>query len=122
MCQHVFTADAGTPFYCAPEMMKEHRLLRESDVFSYGVIMWGLAHSCPPYISRDGILERHPNFPAFQVHVPLTYTLLAIACMSSSPTDRPSFQQIMEVLTSLNKELECGRYIDAQGNMQVSRT
>ena len=110
---------SGTPFYIAPELIQHRRLVPESDVFSYGVIMWCVANSELPYIQRDGILERNPNFPAFQHYVPLNYALLAVACMSRDYTERPSFSQILDVLKDIETEMDDKFYIDAEGCEQV---
>ena len=95
----------GTPFYCAPELTQHHRLLRESDVFSYGVIMWGLANGCTPYVVNEGVFVRHPHFPTFHANTPLDYALLALKCMAREPSERPVFTTILKSLSLLCDEL-----------------
>ena len=97
---------AGTPFYTAPELVSQNKLLQSSDVFSFGVIMWSLSHSAHPFVIKDGIYERHPTFPKFETTIPTTYSLLAIACMKREPTARPTFPQVIQILTELSVELQ----------------
>ena len=67
--------------------------------------MWSLACSCHPFVVKDGIYERHPKFPSFDVAVPTKYSQLGTACMSRDPNKRPTFVQIVQVLASLELEL-----------------
>jgi hypothetical protein len=72
-----------------------------------------------PYIKAANGLEQHPEFATFPSHCPFSYAVLSLACMAPTPTDRPPFFQIFEVLSSLRVELGSGRYRDWAGQERV---
>ena len=53
---HASNMKQGTPFYTAPEVTGRHQLHRESDMYSFGVVMWelitGVLVSYPECVSR----------------------------------------------------------------------
>lgn len=63
--------------------------------------------------------EAHPESDNFSVEVPLTYTLLAKACSSKEPHDRPSFELVQKVLNDLKQEIAQGQYTNSAGQLQV---
>ena len=113
------TLAAGTPFYVAPELFDSSKLAPASDVFSFGVIMWEIFMGCPPFVVGRAGPEKHPDLPGFPPHSPFNYAVLALACMTPVPEDRPPFSQIVEVLTSLDVELANGEYRDLSGHVRV---
>jgi hypothetical protein len=61
----------------------------------------------------------HPSFPKLPASVPLTYTLTMVACLSAKPEDRPSFAQVLTVLSDVEAEVARGQYINSVGVTQV---
>lgn len=52
--QFVANVRQGTPFYIAPEVVREHRLHTASDVWAFGVIMWEVMRGCLCYTRGCG--------------------------------------------------------------------
>ena len=63
--------------------------------------------------------EMHPDFPLLPSRVPLTFTLTMKACLSPKPAERPSFPQVLQLLSDVQGEVAKGRYMDATGHVQV---
>lgn len=57
---HVSGVRQGTPFFMAPEVQRDHRLLPASDVYSFGVIMWELLRGTAVFVSRCASRRRRP--------------------------------------------------------------
>ena len=53
--------------------------------------------------------------------VPLTYSLTMKACLRQHAMERPTFDQILELLRDVVKEVARGRYLDGDGRLQVCR-
>jgi hypothetical protein len=62
------------------------------------------------------------TFPHLPSSVPLTYTLLMKACLSSNPLSRPSFSQVLTILSDVSEEVLRGCYINSEGWLQVRST
>ena len=58
-------------------------------------------------------------FPHLPSSTPLTYLLTMMACLSDRPGDRPTFEQLLSILEDMDREVQCGTYIDASGHSQV---
>jgi hypothetical protein len=69
--------------------------------------------------SKKRTFYRHPDFPHLPASVPLTYTLTMQACLSLEPRERPTFPQILTILSDLRAEVARGHYINGEGRAQV---
>lgn len=74
------------------------------------------------YVAQDARLEAdagpHPKLGRFPASTPLGYVLLTAACLSQTPADRPTFEQVVQVLSDLQTELGSHYYTDLCGTTQ----
>ncbi|GMH44611.1 hypothetical protein BSKO_12563 [Bryopsis sp. KO-2023] len=107
---HVKTRTTGTVTHMPPELFKEERLTTASDVYSFGIVMWELVsgeaplEGVPHYVVMKKVLldNWRPTFPS---NTPESYKLLAEQCWTSLPDDRPSFENISEILSEMRAGL-----------------
>ncbi|GLI67931.1 hypothetical protein VaNZ11_012259 [Volvox africanus] len=104
--RHISNAIRGTPFYTAPETVATGTLTKASDVYSFGVIAWEVYTGRPPFqhVPQKGFV-RDESFPRLPPHVPATFANMAQACVSTDPDARPTFDQILDRLISLQSKL-----------------
>ena len=118
----------GTPIFMAPEMFLQDRCYDKSvDVFAFGMLVADVAIDgfLENLVERD-LLERHGNAAAassvsayvrlvsdgWRVRLPAHWTVenplivqIIKRCWSSSPGDRPTFEEMREVLYEWNGQL-----------------
>jgi len=110
-CQnHISNHRAGTPLYMAPEVGLHGRLSKASDVYSFGIILWELFHlSLPAPVSFSKVVACRKGPPRFSRICPMPYALLCAVCLSPHPSDRPDFDQLVEILERQLIMIQSGR-------------
>lgn len=77
-----------------------------------------------PHERRGGdphAFVHHPAFPSLPITVPLTFTLTMKACLSETPSERPTFGQLATIFEDLVFEVDTGTYISASGQVMVRK-
>ncbi|KAK8887864.1 hypothetical protein M9Y10_038923 [Tritrichomonas musculus] len=95
------------PNYSAPEVLNSEDATKASDVYSFAMIVFEILAKEKPFKELNNINQiffevvtksRRPVMPFDEV--PQCYIELIESCWSQDPNDRPSFNQIVEVLKS----------------------
>ncbi|KAF5837664.1 kinase-like domain-containing protein [Dunaliella salina] len=96
---HVSNMRPGTPFYCSPEVSIDGRATKASDVFSFGIVLSELCSGTPPFQKvRGSDYEANPSFPYFPSYMPSSLKNLALRCMDTDTSARPTFKEIVSIL------------------------
>lgn len=110
-------ASVQNPRWLAPEVLDGEGYSKESDVYSFGIVMWEvLTRQIPWYgvdtgdivsLVRDGARPQVPNFWDVQdgrgneLIVFEEYVELMTTCWSQNPYDRPPFGEIIKILKDM---------------------
>lgn len=90
--------DGGTPDFICPEQIAGRQVDRRGDLFSVGVLLYGMLTGHFPFetlsepreILLANVHEPPPRFAHWQVQdVPSMIEKLVLSCLSKSPADRP---------------------------------
>lgn len=123
----------NNPIYQAPEILRNEPAVPKSDVYSFGMIAYEIFVKDKPFqeFSRaDKIINEiinknaRPKFPTDNENkIPECYQELIERCWCDDPSERPSFDEIIEILqtdhrfiTSEVNELEYTNYIKVVNN------
>jgi len=96
---------SGTPLWMAPELFEEKPYSYPIDVFSYGMILYQLLTDQFPYegkISTADLLRKisRKERPKLSSTIPEKLASLTQLCWENDPAARPSFSQIVELLSN----------------------
>lgn len=106
------TKRVGTGHYMAPEVINSNEYDQSADVFSFGIIMFELlCETTQPYGEKANNIElkvcKNPLFrPVLPEHVQIAhsqmiYIKLMQECWEHDPEERPSFDQIVQILEQM---------------------
>jgi len=103
--------------WMAPETIQDGVYNTRSDVWSFGVTMWELAHSCLtlPYKDMDNpsvmralqdgkVIALEFAVSLSKEEVPADYRVLALRCVAIKPTERPSMKEVTTELEKMVKK------------------
>ncbi|KAI3907260.1 hypothetical protein MKW92_005145 [Papaver armeniacum] len=98
----------GTPQWMAPEVIRNDPTDEKSDVYSFGVVLWELATSKIPWDTLDsfqvigvvGFMDQRLEIPK---DTDPNWTSLIESCWQSEPKCRPTFNELLEKLKTLQK-------------------
>ncbi|KAN0019447.1 hypothetical protein ACTFIU_002656 [Dictyostelium citrinum] len=96
----------GTPCWTSPEVLRSQRYTEKADVYSFGIILWECATRQDPYfgippfqvifaVGREGMRPPTPKYG------PLKYIQLLKDCLNENPSQRPTMEQCLEILESI---------------------
>uniref|UniRef100_A0A8C6SMP7 dual-specificity kinase n=1 Tax=Neogobius melanostomus TaxID=47308 RepID=A0A8C6SMP7_9GOBI len=100
----------GSPYWMAPEVLRDERYNEKADVFSYGIVLCEIiarVQADPDFLPRTENFGL--DYHAFQHMVgdcPHDFLQLAFNCCNMDPTLRPSFPEIVRTLEGILAQLK----------------
>ncbi|CAG8672683.1 28299_t:CDS:2 [Gigaspora margarita] len=103
--------------YMAPELLCGSRKTQESDIYSFGMIMWTISAGCvpfndrygDPYLVNDIICGlRPPIIPG----TPKKYADLMLKCWAKNPHDRIFANDAVQILRELLRDIIENKFIE----------
>ncbi|KAK8854393.1 hypothetical protein M9Y10_016955 [Tritrichomonas musculus] len=96
----------GTPYYIAPEIYKNYKYSKASDVFAFGMALYEIVTSetkLGKFKNGENIMIEVIAYhyrPPMKKDIPECYKKLIESCWSEKPEDRPTFEEIVDKLKS----------------------
>lgn len=105
----------GTPLYMAPEVMLKEPITEKADIFSFAIVMWEIFTRSQAYgefkdfrtFKQATISGNRPQIPD---HWPEGLKSLISKCWDATPSNRPTFEQIVRSLEELFTSVEHNEY------------
>jgi serine/threonine-protein kinase CTR1 len=100
----------GTPYYAAPEVVRGEMYDLSADVYSFAIVLWELVTLDEPYDGMDPLQAAHAAAqnglrPKIPFICPDEYAKLMRDCWVDCPESRPTFEEILNRLVEIKKEL-----------------
>jgi hypothetical protein len=98
--------------YIAPEIFKGSAFSQESDVYSFGMIMWELTTGCKPFANVEHDIHLIIKIidgerPEITEDTPEYYAYLMKSCWDPDPEKRPSIYVIEDIFHKWTSKLQC---------------
>ena len=113
----IWKPTAGTPAYLAPELLRGDFPTTRSDVYAFGILMWGVFARVEPYLGESlyevmhqvaDVSRNPPKRPWGDALRPPSslcpdfFSALMSRCCDNTPDKRPTFQEILMSLKALD--------------------
>lgn len=94
----------GTPFYMAPEILKEEEYDRKADVYSFSILMYEVVTGKDPFPKMNYLvlnkIMNNDYRPTFDDNINKNIQELIQQCWSDDPDERPTFKEIFQKLSN----------------------
>uniref|UniRef100_A0A0D9WXU6 Protein kinase domain-containing protein n=1 Tax=Leersia perrieri TaxID=77586 RepID=A0A0D9WXU6_9ORYZ len=103
----------GTYRWMAPEMIRDKRCSRKMDVYSFGLVLWGLTTCVVPFPDLEPVqvayaVGNENARPPLSTSCPQAINSLIERCWSVKPSTRPEFSRIVSELENYDRCLREG--------------
>lgn len=94
----------GKPAYLSPEILQLNEFSKAGDVYSFAMLVFEIVSNSIPFRKIEGLNQLFDevvikgNRPEFNQNVPDCYRRLIEICWAQNPEDRPSFDDIENIL------------------------
>ncbi|RIA95998.1 kinase-like domain-containing protein [Glomus cerebriforme] len=110
--------------YIAPEVLQGQNYTKAADIYSFGIIMYEIILGLPPYydVSHDenlAIKICQGLRPRFNIKVPQLVVHLIKRCLDANPLNRPTAEEIKEILDKWRKEANSRRFNPTELTKQI---
>uniref|UniRef100_A0A8C5I9A6 Mitogen-activated protein kinase kinase kinase 7 n=1 Tax=Gouania willdenowi TaxID=441366 RepID=A0A8C5I9A6_GOUWI len=97
------TNNKGSAAWMAPEVFEGSNYSEKCDVFSWGIILWEVITRRKPFdeIGGSGYRETIGTRPPLIKNLPKPIESLMTRCWSKDPSQRPSMEEIVKIMTHL---------------------
>ena len=89
----------GTPYYLAPEIWREKKYSKESDIWALGVILYELLHFKKPFpaTEKEELIEKvyHQPYNKIRSGISTPFQHLINIMLKKDPSKRPSIEEII---------------------------
>ena len=107
------TKGVGTLAYMSPEMLNEEDYDYKTDVYSFGVVLYVMfVGSLPKLSMKNKMTGKTPKMPEPSPSISKSCIDLISKCMSYKPAERPTFEQILQMIRDISFKL--ASYVDTK--------
>jgi serine/threonine protein kinase len=101
------TAETGTYRWMAPEVIRHEKYSFPADVYSFGIVLWEMCARARPFDDLSPIqaafgVAKNNLRPTIPSHMSPTMKALLTRCWHPNPTHRPTFKDILLLLSQLS--------------------
>lgn len=102
-------ANAGTPAWMAPEVLRGEHFDEKADVYSFSIILWEILYRKEPWadkkplqiLSLVGLMGQRLDLTQYDPQCPPAFVSLIRECWNHQPQARPDFAQIVHRLQNM---------------------
>ncbi|KAK9915364.1 hypothetical protein WJX75_008098 [Coccomyxa subellipsoidea] len=121
---HVSTGTYGTVSYCSPELLKDGKLTKAADVYSFAMMMWEIYTGTALFRGLNSsqvffkvLMGYRPPIPP---DMPAVYKDLMTACWDEDPASRPPFCDIERYLRAMYYNSGEGKPRDSRRSLELN--